>query len=253
MKIYNSVTLSMTTGEAVAEDSFEYTGPVVECKGGGVTVPGPSAEERELQAMQLSELKKQSAMQEEFMPFYLENMGYGRDESGALYRLEPQKDELEQAYYDRQLQALKGELPISPAMEKQLTDQRSQTEEALNQRLGAGWNTTTAGIQAMSEFDKRAEMLREEARRGQISTGEALLESRAGFVAGQNQQQLANTANTGAYFVNPGVYQAALQPYQQQRQMETNALMFNAQNSSNQTAGMMQLGGTVGAGIALAV
>lgn len=251
MKIYNAVTIDMATGLVVSEDSFEYSGPVAECKG-DVNVPGPSAAEQELQNLQLQELKKQSAMQEEFMPFYLESMGYGRDESGALYRLEPEKDELTQAYYDRQLQALKGELPVSPAMEKELTDQKTKTIEALNQRLGSNWNTTTAGIQAMSEFDKRAELLREEARRGQISTGEGLLESRMGFLSDLSQRETANIGGTGSYFMNPSYFQAALQPYQNQRAMQLQANGINAQNSAGMTSGLMSLGGTaLGLGAAM--
>lgn len=35
MKIYREITLSMETGEVLAEDSYEYDGPVAECKGGG--------------------------------------------------------------------------------------------------------------------------------------------------------------------------------------------------------------------------
>lgn len=37
MKIYNEIRIDMTTGETLSEDSFEYRGPVSECKGGGQT------------------------------------------------------------------------------------------------------------------------------------------------------------------------------------------------------------------------
>lgn len=245
MKIYNEIVIDMHTGAVLSEDSYEYSGRIAECKG-DVSVPGPTQEERDLQAMQLAELKKQSALQEEFMPFYLESMGYGRNAEGQLYRLEPEKDELSELYYDRQLKAMKGELPISPAMEKELTDQRDKTVEALNQRLGSNWNTTTAGIQAMSEFDKRAELLREEARRGQISVGEGLLESRLGFLSDLTQRDISNLGNTGSYFMNPSYFQAALQPYQNQRSMETQASMYNAQNSMSGLSGIMTLGGMLG-------
>lgn len=35
MKVYNRIVIDMSTGEVVAEDSFDYAGPVAECKGGG--------------------------------------------------------------------------------------------------------------------------------------------------------------------------------------------------------------------------
>jgi len=35
MKIYNSVTIDMKTLKVIEEDSFEYSGPIDECKGGG--------------------------------------------------------------------------------------------------------------------------------------------------------------------------------------------------------------------------
>jgi len=35
MKIYNEVTIDMNTGNIISEDSYEYSGPISECKGGG--------------------------------------------------------------------------------------------------------------------------------------------------------------------------------------------------------------------------
>lgn len=40
MKIYNRVEIDISTGEILYEDSFEWAGPVVECKGGGGSASG---------------------------------------------------------------------------------------------------------------------------------------------------------------------------------------------------------------------
>ena len=37
MKIYRRVVIDIDSGKTIAEDSFEYSGPVAECKGGGET------------------------------------------------------------------------------------------------------------------------------------------------------------------------------------------------------------------------
>ena len=37
MKVYNKIVVDISTGETVYEDSFEYSGPVIMCKGGGAT------------------------------------------------------------------------------------------------------------------------------------------------------------------------------------------------------------------------
>jgi len=215
------------------------------CFGGGgdVNVPGPTAEEIELQKMQVEQLKKQNALSEQFQPFILESLGFQIEDDGTVTKLEKEPDELAQLYEQRQLQALKGELPISPAMEKELAGQQSALQENLATRLGPDWSQTTAGQQSMSEFQKRAELLREEARRGQITTGEGLLESRLGFLQGTQQQGLSNL---GA-FASPtssGAYQSALQPYQMQRQMQFGAEQINAQNQSGLLSGLMGMVGT---------
>lgn len=52
MRIYRSVTFDIETGEKIAEDSFEYDGPIAECKGDVETETVQSPEAREaLQAI----------------------------------------------------------------------------------------------------------------------------------------------------------------------------------------------------------
>ncbi len=43
MKIYTRVVMSLKTGNVLEADSYEYKGPVVECKGGGKSPSTPEA------------------------------------------------------------------------------------------------------------------------------------------------------------------------------------------------------------------
>jgi hypothetical protein len=214
------------------------------CFGGGdINVPGPTAQEVELQQMQLNEMRRQNKLNEQFQPFILESLGFKIEGDGSVTKIEQPKDELTQLYEERQLQAMKGELPISPAMEKELSQQQSSLMENLSQRLGPDWQQTTAGQQSMSEFQKRAELLREEARRGQITTGEGLLESRMGFLQGMQQTDLSNLSAFSAPN-SAGAYTSALAPYQMQRQMQFSANQSDAANSTSLLSGLMGMVGT---------
>lgn len=243
MKIYNKVVIDMTTNEVIKEDSFEYEGQVEQCKGSTkVKVPQPSSQERALQAEQLKILQTQQAESEEMRPYVLKGMGLTKDEGGELrYMTEDERtagmSELERGQYDltkmsqeRQAQAYAGELPISPALEKELSSQQAQMSEALSQRLGPNWMLTTPGQQAWSAFNQKADLVREESRRGAISTEGGLLLSNLGYlgnVEGQQAQMAGQfPGRTSGMFGGYGVLQ---QPHQQQRSMQLQAGMQTAQ------------------------
>lgn len=243
MKIYNKVVIDMTTNEVIKEDSFEYEGQVEQCKGSTkVQAPQPSAQERALQAEQLKILQTQQAESDEMRPYVLKGMGLTQGEGGELrYMTEDERtagmSELERGQYDltkmsqeRQAQAYAGELPISPALEKELSSQQSQMSEALSQRLGPNWMLTTPGQQAWSAFNQKADLVREESRRGAISAEGGLLLSNLGYlgnVEGQQTQMAGQfPGRTSGMFGGYGVLQ---QPYQEQRGMQLQADMYSAQ------------------------
>ena len=70
--------------------------------------------------------------------------------------------------------ALRGELPISPGLERELIEGRDRLETRLRQQLGPGFATSTPGIQALAEFDQRALEVREASRQGQLSEAEQI-------------------------------------------------------------------------------
>lgn len=262
MKIYNKIVLDMD-GNILEEDSYEYDGPMNRLRGGDVEAPEPSPEERELQTLQLDLARQQAAQQEALQPFILQNQGLTQDpETGELRRLTPEELEAgrtpgEQRAFDitresqeRQLAALRGELPVSPALEQELQQQQTRLEEGLSRRLGGGFATTTAGQQALARQQQTAGVLREEARRGQIGQGQGILASRLAGQLGQQGQQFGQFQGIGAGGLGLlGGLGQAQQGFQFNRQLEFQAAQQTQANRANQLAGIGQLVGTVGGAV----
>ena len=220
MKIYNKVVIDMSTLEVTSEGSYEYLGPVAFCKGGGraPAYPAPTEQEIAIQQAQLDLLEQQQADTEIMRPFLLESMGLV-EENGMLRQMTEEETlagmtEVERGQYDltmqgqeRMAQAYAGELPISPAMEESLAKQKQQMTEALSQRLGPNWQTTTSGQQAMASFDEGAEGLREQARQGIISGEGGTLQANLGYLGDTSALQ------TQAYAGLPGATQGLLAGY----------------------------------------
>lgn len=79
---------------------------------------------------------------------------------------------LSRALGERFEKATKGELPVSPGLERALTTEEQQLGEQMLRDLGPGWETGTPGIEAVRRFRQSAEELRENARRGAINEAE---------------------------------------------------------------------------------
>lgn len=118
---------------------------------------------------------------------------------------------------ERQRKALAGELPVSPALERELSDWDAEQKEALTRRLGTGYMTSTPGIQSMERQNERTGLLREEARRGEISAGSSRVLDWRNALNNQNVQTLntygAMPMRTSGLLTG---YQGALVPYTQQ-------------------------------------
>jgi hypothetical protein len=240
MKIYSYIKIGID-GEIIEEVSEEYEGPVVECKG-NYTVPPPTEEEKAIQREILDQLRDSRQLQQQFMPMLLESSGYRMDAGGNISKM-PYEEYLQtldpsvrQSYenlltiQEQTAKALKGELAVSPALEQELADQERQLKESMGRRLGADWQTSTAGVQALQEFEKKASSLREQARFGKIQT--------YGGLGAQGQQTYARSPSAQVSFgsnipsYSSGLipmYQGALQPFQQQRQMQLQANLAKAQ------------------------
>lgn len=157
------------------------------------------------------------SLQNELEPFTLESMNLKRDERGNIVKIqektadeimaeknlalmgydtagnklttdqmlgymtdaEKQEYNITQAANDRLAKAYAGELDISPALERELSTQQSQLEETLARKLGPSWQQSTAGQNALRNFQESAGLIREEARRGLISSQEGINAARS--------------------------------------------------------------------------
>ncbi len=234
--------------------------------GGGVKVPGPSAEERALQAQQAALLKTQTEILQQqqkqqavLLPFLASQEGFNvtTDANGNITgitktesELDQMKTDLEKQLTQRQLDALAGNLPVDPALETNLGRQEQTLRNQLLNQLGPGYETSSAGIQALGDFLSNAESLRYGARTGQLTLAEQL------GLAREQQNQFSQTSSqdflrqiavgdpltfAGAFGQVAQGYGQAQQPYIQQRQLQTQAAIANQQASA----------GLLGAGIGL--
>lgn len=226
--------------------------------GGGsdVQAPQPTAEEKALQQAQLDMLNQSRSESDLMKPFLLQSLGLVQEGTG--YRRMTDEERIaqmsptEKSNYDilqlqqqRQLAALQGNLPVSPALEQDIAKQEATMNESLSRQLGSGWATTTSGIQAKSQFDQRAEALREAARRDEMTTGEGLMLSQEGYMTGSNQaQQQAYTGYGQRLFPLIQGYGQAQQPYQYNRGLEMQANQLNAQSNSSALGGLGSLFGS---------
>lgn len=230
----------------------------------GAKVPAPSAEERSLQKQQAELLKfqtdilkQQQAQQKILIPFLAEQEGFNveLDEAGNLKSISRQPDELrdkqkqlESELADRSLAALRGELPVSPALERDLSKQNETLRERLSRQLGPGFETSSAGIEALQGQEESAEALREGARTAQLTLAEQLgitRQQQNEFSAQSSRDALRQgtqgdpLALAGAFGQTASGFGQAQAPFIQNRQMQFQA---NANRSSG-------FAGMVGAGV----
>lgn len=241
--------------------------------GSKVTVPGPSAEERELQKQQAETLKLQREILEEqrrqnavLLPFLADQEGYSveTDANGNITRifekdnkLKKMKLELEEGLTERSLKALKGELPVDPALENALVRQERDLRAGLSGRFGPGYETSSPAIETLGDFFKHAEELRAGARNAQLSLAEQLSitrEQQRIYAQQTSQDSLQQVSQqvpltlAGGFGQNARGFGAAQQPYIQQRQMQLQASIANAQSKASMFgAGLGAIGSIIGA------
>jgi len=232
-------------GNIIASEHYEYDGPIIACKG-EVHVPPPSDDEIAIQRETLEMMRASRDLQDQFLPILLETSGYRYDDEGNLAKI-PYDEYLEsmdpvmrsqyenlQTIQEQTAKALKGELDVSPALEQQITDQKKQLDDNMSRRLGSNWQQSSAGIRANQEFNKSSESLREQARRGSIGQYSQLGYGGTSLMGltPASQTGLAQGITSGSSSMVP-MYQSALQPYQNERNMQMQAAQFNSQNSGS--------------------
>lgn len=142
---------------------------------------------------QLSDAKTARAL----MPFQLEQQGYRltKDADGNVtgaeviqggaadlqnqYNLSQlktgqQQQEMNQMLLDRAKKAAAGELPVDPALQRQFDEGRTTLESQLRGSLGTGYASSTPGMQALADFEKKKQETIYAAQHGEISTADQL-------------------------------------------------------------------------------
>ena len=257
MKIYNYIKMDID-GNVIEEDSYNYHGGVAECKGSAPAVPPPTEEEKALQKETLLQLQESRELQKQFLPILMQTSGYKYDDEGNVTKMGYDEylgtlDPAMRTQYEnlnliqeQTSKALRGEMDVSPSLEQGLTDRRQRMEQNLSRRLGSNWGLSSAGIKSMEEFDKSADALREQARHGAIN--------QYGTLGLQGTQQFGLTPgvqmSTASSFpaYQGGLlpsYDAALQPYQQQRAMQFESNRIKAQTASQERGALMGGIGTI--------
>lgn len=222
-----------------------------------VEYPKPSQQEQELQQEQVNILRQQRDLiqnqareQALLAPILYESVGIRpvRDASGqvvsyekipdaAKTEQETLRESIETQLLQRSQAALKGELPVDPALERELGDQETLLREQLRGQLGAGYETSSPGIETLGDFTTRAAELRQAARTGQLTLAEGL--RLAGEeTAGRAQQAYLNNLGQISSAVLPsaqllgnvvGGYGQTLGSFARERGNKFQARLFNVQ------------------------
>jgi hypothetical protein len=248
--------------------------PVLAAAKGDAPAPSPpTEEERRLQNIQatsaeeqLKIARSQQAENEAMTPILLEEYGLTRTVDPTTGKityaknaddLSTKRKEIEGMQLDRSLKALKGELPVTATLAKELELGKRTLSEKLSRQLGPGWETSSAGIQANAEYDRMATSLKEAEQKDQLTTAEALSINRQQSRAGNNQNQFSdlNAPRVGASSLYGNAAQTggnALNYYGQMRQNSLAAKQMKNEEIGGYVSGGMGLVGT-GAGIGAAI
>jgi hypothetical protein len=92
------------------------------------------------------------------------------------------REENEQLLLERQNAALRGELPVSPALLSDLDQQEEDLRASLMENLGTGYETSTPGIEAMAKFGEHRNAILEATRRDDIAGAGNLANQMGGFM-----------------------------------------------------------------------
>ena len=167
--------------------------------------PAAAKQRQQLQSQytsaQLDSLERSKALE----PVMMEQMGLQYDPATKTYKqlnpeLQNNKREIERLQTERSLKALRGELPVSETLKKELERGQLQLDEELYRQLGPGGKNSTAGAVRQREYDTMATQLKEGEQRDMLTTAEALAMNRGQFNQGQAQGYGAPRAITNSAY-----------------------------------------------------
>lgn len=194
MKIYNRVIIDMETGEVIEEDSFQYDGPVAECKGGSTSTTDTYDKKYNKRMAKIAE--RQQAMAEEYFDFwkdYYQPMEQAQIAANMeMIPLQTEAEKLRLGLEREQIQSARGLLPL-------------QTEYE-TERLTSGIQETQAARPLMAEFYKQAltgvnvgervQQARSDVAQAYSESGDALRRDAARMGLDPNSARFANLSQT---------------------------------------------------------
>jgi hypothetical protein len=245
--------------------------------GGGVSAPSPTGPELALRQAELEMVNYQRTIMESadrqmqvFTLPFLHEMGYDvrqhtvksphgdRLEIEEIRKrfdpVEETRKRVEAELAERSLKALRGELPVDPALERDISAQRETLQTRLQGQFGAGGSTSSPAIEALQRFDESANVLREGARTGQLTLSEQLGMAREQQNAYSSQSKMDFLRQIGIgdpMSVAGGMgsvannYLKAQQPYIQDRQMQLQASIANQQARTSMFGAGVGLAGSL--------
>lgn len=186
---------------------------------------------------------------------------------------ERMQDQVTKLANERLLKAYKGEVELSPALESELGTQEKNLRESLSRKLGPNWELSTPGQNALAKFMQSANMIREEARQGIISSSEGISAARENAQGSDLNQNASTSAmlkamrqgNMSAFMGAPtGIYGSGndrsamdtatsmASQYASQRANKQNVNNMNATNRANTTNSAIGAAGSAAAAAAAA-
>lgn len=124
-------------------------------------------------------------------------------------------EEVSTATLERQQKALRGEIPDSPLLLKDLAKQEETLRGALLSQLGPGFETSSPGIEALRRLGESRNLTLEEARRGDITGLSGINLANVGALEGIRAQRLQESAGLAGNVQLANV----LQPFQFSNQL----------------------------------
>lgn len=162
------------------------------------------------------------------------------------------REQNEQLLLERQNAALRGELPVNPALLSDLDEQEAQLRESLLQNLGTGYETSTPGIEALSEFGERKAAILEATRRDDIAGAGGLANQMGGFLESLSGSRTGRTMGAAGI---PGMNATNLMQvaggYSSPMQFMQNSRALDLQARSMDGPGVLESLLTQGAGTAM--
>lgn len=162
------------------------------------------------------------------------------------------REQNEQLLLERQNAALRGELPVNPALLSDLDEQEAQLRESLLQNLGTGYETSTPGIEALSEFGERKAAILEATRRDDIAGAGGLANEMGGFLESLSGSRTGRTMGAAGI---PGMNATNLMQvaggYSSPMQFMQNSRALDLQARSMDGPGVLESLLTQGAGTAM--